>query len=195
MRRKNRKSETSDGFNLKKCLYIAGSILAVAIIAFVITFFSYGNKLEQDETSLAKFNTTNDEYNETTEETSSDFGKTVNEIEEDMLDLNITANVINDTETNDVVQTNTNETTNTTKTDTTQNKTDTNTTKYAINTSSTENVISKDTKKTESKQNVNQEKVQVKDPTFKQPVKGEVIKEFAKDKLVYSNTLRRMGYT
>lgn len=52
MRRENRRRAES-WFDFKKTLYISVSILAMAIIGFVITFFVYGNKLEEN-TKLAK---------------------------------------------------------------------------------------------------------------------------------------------
>lgn len=161
MRRENRAKE--NGLDLKRTLYISGSILAVAIIGFVITFFVYGNALENN-TNLAKSNISLvDQYQDSTEETSSQFGKTVNEVESELK----------------IENNNTNET---------------NTTKYAVNTIKTEeNVISQNTVSTDknktSSANTTKEKKEIKDPTFKSPVTGEKITEFAKDKLVYSNTL------
>lgn len=161
MRREKRRKALEDGLNFKKTLYISGSILAIAIIGFVITFFVYGNKLEEN-TKLGKINTgIIDNYIENTEEASSQFGKTVNEMSSE--------NLVNET-------------------------------KYAVNTSQTENNIveqsknnkntntSTDTSKT-NKTDTTKTEEKVKNPTFKKPVDGEIIKEFAKDKLVYSNTL------
>ena len=114
-----------------------------------------------------------DNYSENTEEASSQFGKTVNEM----------SNEIGSKNDNSI-------------------ENETNTTKYAVNTSQTENKVSvKKTTTTDKKttntakaqtntsktENKNQKKIE--DPTFKMPVSGEIIKEFAKDKLVYSNTL------
>lgn len=80
-----------------------------------------------------------------------------------------------------------------------------NETKYAVNTSQVENRVtegnsnsSKNTKTNTTKDskanttnttNTTKTEKKTKDPTFKKPVTGEIIKEFAKDKLVYSNTL------
>jgi len=172
MRRENRKRVGEEGLDFKKVLYISGSILAIAIIGFIVTFFIYGNKIE-NETNLGKLNTSIvDDYVQNTEETSSPFGKTVNEMEN---------------ENNGDIQ---NE--------------ETNTTKYAVNTSEVEeNIISsnktKNTKTETTTKNTTSESTtkkdatktenKVVDPTFKRPVAGEIIREFAKDKLVYSNTL------
>ena len=155
MRRENRKDFNGEGLDFKSILYISGSILAIALIGFIVTFFIYGNSLE-DDTSLGRLDTT---YEQNTETTSSDFGKTVNEMENDI-------------------------------------------TKYAVNTSGVEeNVVhasgSKQTntdsksKTNTSSQNKTDNKTQTtKDPEFKLPVNGEVMTEFAKEDLVYSNTLQ-----
>lgn len=171
MRRENRKRLREDGLDVKKVLYISGSIIAVAIIGFVVAFFVYGNEMEQD-INLGTLNTNRiDSYTENTQQASSEFGRTVNEMENEMA---------SGTEI---------------------------TTKYAVNTSNIEsNTIKENTtanantdknnktgnnKKTSSNQqsNVNEKIEKIKDPTFQKPVKGEIMREYAKDKLVYSNTL------
>lgn len=165
MRRENRRRAES-WFDFKKTLYISVSILAMAIIGFVITFFVYGNKLEEN-TKLAKINSgIIGNYIENTETTSSQFGKTVNEVVNENT-ANETKYAVNTSQVeNRVTEGNSNSSKNT-KTNTTKDS--------KANTTNTTN-----TTKTEEK---------TKDPTFKKPVTGEIIKEFAKDKLVYSNTL------
>lgn len=175
MRRENRKGAKGENADFKKVLYISGSVLAVAVIGFVITFFVYGNKLEKD-TNLGKMNTSMmDNYVQNTETTSSQFGKTVNEM------ANEASNQLSNNITNDT----------------------TNTTKYAINTSKVEEKNNSSTtqnnKKESNSEIANTEKknddskkteTKLEDPKFKRPVAGEIIREFAKDKLVYSNTLQ-----
>lgn len=179
MRRENRRNSADNSLDTKKILYIAGSILSVAIIGFVITFFVYGNNLKKENTNLAKLDTNiTSGYTEGTEEASSSLGRTVNEME----------NVL-ENEGSSKVQSNT--------------INETNTTKYAVNTSSVENkkanenttktkedTSKSDTTKSETnKKDETKTETKVADPTFKRPVAGEIIREFAKDKLVYSNTL------
>ena len=78
MRRENRRRQTEEGLDGKKILYITGSVLALAVIVFVITFLIYGNKLNKDN-KLAKHNNNNTIGNlVAVEETSSSHGKTVN---------------------------------------------------------------------------------------------------------------------
>ena len=168
MRRENRRNLNKDGIETKKILYISGSILAIAIIGFVVTFFIYGNQLEQD-TTLGKLNTNIiDSYIENTQAASSEFGKTVNEMENE-----ITNEVTDDTK---YAVNTSNIEANTVKENTISNTTKSNTTENSKNT----NTIKKNETKKEEK---------TQDLTFQKPVTGEIVKEFAKDKLVYSNTL------
>lgn len=158
MRRENRRRQMEDGLDGKKMLYITGSVLALAVIVFVITFLIYGNKLN-NSTGLAKQNNNNTIGNlVASEETSTSMGKTVNEMQEadnqntEKIAINTSQETENNTTTNKVT---------TTKTNTNQEN------------------ITTTTKKTEP----------VKDPEFKMPVAGEIVKEFANNKLVYSSTL------
>ena len=169
MRRENRRRQTEEGLDGKKILYITGSVLALAVIVFVITFLIYGNKINK-ENKLAKHNNNNTIGNlVAVEETSSSHGKTVNEMQEEG-------------------QAQKNE-------DNNQN-----TNKIAVNTSqmqeNTNNTTQKDTKKENTENKVqdtekvdNKKTEKIKDPEFKMPVAGEIIKEFAENKLVYSSTL------
>ncbi len=175
MRRENRR-RAEDGLEKKKMLYITGGILALAIIAFVISFLIYGNKLSKTA-DLAKLNTQRNSIGNLTqiEDVSSNYGKTVNEVQESE-----------------------------NKTDSkTENKEENkNTEKIAVNTSQTSenNTANKNTnevKKQDTNKNnettgnktVTKKEEKVKDPEFKMPVSGEIMKEFADNKLVYSNTL------
>ena len=173
MRRENRRKQPEEGLDTKKMLYVTGSVLALAVIVFVITFLIYGNKLKST-TQFSKLNT-NTITNSALEETSKSYGKTVNEMQ-------------NETKT-------TTENTSGDKSSKTTNKENT-TSKVAVNTStvtSKENKESsnkKDTKTNENKTTANEVKQEkVKDPEFKMPVKGDILKEFADNKLVYSSTL------
>lgn len=168
MRRENRRRNLEEGLDTKKMLYITGTILALAIIAFVITFFIYGNTLNNDE-QLSKINTNSLGIITEVEETSTVYGKTVEEMQEKNSEANTTDNTqkvaINTSSTSK------NTTTTTTKKEVTNNKTTTN---------KNEKVETKTTTpKTEK----------VADPEFKMPVSGEIVKEFADNKLVYSSTL------
>ncbi len=159
MRRENRRRPMEDGLDGKKMLYITGSVLALAVIIFVIAFLIYGNKLN-NSTELAKKNNNNTIGNLVAEETSTSMGKNVNEMQE-------------------------------------AKENNQNTEKIAVNTSQEAQNNTTTNKENTTKTNTNQENntkpnkttEPVKDPEFKMPVSGEIVKEFANNKLVYSSTL------
>ena len=174
MRRNNRRFWSRQS-EVSKMLYISGGVLILAILAFIITFVVYGNILRNDD-ELSKINSKSITdlgmvSNFQTEEASSGIGKTINEVQE---------------------ETNSN----------TQNEEDT--TKIAINTSNmekesinTENETQNTNASEETNANisVNNEaketsKKEEKEPSFEMPVQGEIIKGFAKDTLLYSETLK-----
>ena len=170
MRRESRRIE--QGFETKKALYISGSILVVAIIGFVVAFLSYGNGNDSTNYEIAKIDTNIiEERTENTQATGTEFGRTVNEMEN--ITENVTKYAVNTSKQEEEEKENkTSEKSTNTKSQNTQTK---NTTKEQTQTK-TDSSTKQNTKKTEN-------------PTFKNPVEGEVIKEYAKDKLVYSNTL------
>mgnify|MGYP004709529645 FL=1 len=170
MRRESRRRE--QGFETKKALYISGSILAVAIIGFVVAFLSYGNGNDSTNYEIAKIDTNIiEERTENTQTTGTEFGRTVNEMEN--ITENVTKYAVNTSKQEEEEKENkTSEKSKNTKSQNTQTK---NTKKEQTQTK-TDSSTKQDTKSTEN-------------PAFKNPVEGEVIKEYAKDKLVYSNTL------
>ncbi len=180
MRRENRRRPLEEGLNTKKMLYIVGSILALAVIAFVITFLIYGNQLNND-TDLARLDTNTIGTITATEETSNPYGKTVNEMENESNSTTNSSSTKNE-ENNSKIAVNTSQSENQTKTD--KNNTTTTQKESSTNSNKTEQA---DTKKDEEKETTETEKVP--DPEFKMPVEGEIMKEFANNKLVYSSTL------
>ena len=166
--RRERRGFNKDNIDFKRVLYIAGGILSLSIIAFIAVFILYGTG-EQEPSQIARFNTSivDDYLTNTAEETSTQMGKTVNEVQE---------NTVNEIE-NDVVNEVNNEVGNTG----TSNEEDS--TKYAVNTSNVEG------NKVEEPTETEKEEEEVKDPEFKMPVEGEILREYAKDSLVYSPTL------
>ena len=165
--RRERRGFNKDNIDFKRVLYIAGGILSLSIIAFIAVFILYGTG-EQEPSQIARFNTSivDDYLTNTAEETSTQMGKTVNEVQE---------NTVNEIE-NDVVNEVNNEVGNTGA----NNEEDS--TKYAVNTSKVEgNKVEEPT--------ATEEEEKVKDPEFKMPVEGEILREYAKDSLVYSPTL------
>ena len=184
MRRENRRRPLEEGLDTKKMLYIVGSVLALAVIAFVITFLIYGNQLNSD-TDLARLDTNTIGTITAVEETSTPYGRTVNEMENSQ-------NVANSTNTSsETAQNTSNEDTSNkiaVNTSSAENKTEENSnTTTAKNETDSSKTEQTDTKKEEEQETTETEKVP--DPEFKMPVEGEIMKEFADNKLVYSSTL------
>ena len=183
---RNRGSLSNDERNTNKIFIISFSVLIIAILTFVISFTIYRNYLNnQDEIAELKVLEIGDLTNNETKssETSSSIGKKVNEVQENEMQVD---------------ETQENENTEIT------NETTTNSEKIAINTSNMvkENVTNNeviDDRKAETKTNETTTNISTKtqkkeektpDPTFKKPVEGEITNEFAKDTLIYSNTLQ-----
>ena len=152
--RKNRKSFYEEK-ETRKIFLISLSVLIIAILSFVITYFVYSNIINnQLEIAQTEKNSITNLRNSNTEilyEASSTIGKTISEVQN-------------------------------------ENKEEVN--KIAINTSNmikdNEEKIETETSN-ESENTIIEEKVP--DPKFIKPVEGEVTVGFAKDNLVYSNTL------
>ena len=168
---RQRRGFNKDGMDIKRVLYIAGGILSLSIIAFIAIFILGSG--QDDETQFARMNTSIiDDYNTNTiEETSSQMGRTVNEM----------ANEETSTQTNEITNEIANEVDN-------GKSTEEDSTKYAVNTSNTESKSVSEQAK-EAKQEEVKEEEEIKDPEFAMPVEGEILREFAKDSLVYSATL------
>lgn len=180
MRRERRRFERNDT-DIKRVLYTAGGILFISIITFIAMFLLNSNN-SQEEQRLAMFNTEMMEgsnTNSSVEETSTQTGRTVNEM------LN---EVTNNVATNELTDGDSNES-NTNNTDSGSDKT-----KYAVNTSNVEgkkveeNTDSSNSTKASETTKKDEEAI-VKDPELKMPVEGEIMREYAKDNLVYSATL------
>lgn len=169
MRRRNRRQFFNEEKETKKIVIISLSVLIIAVVAFIITFLIYNNFLDKNiemaktnKSSITELMNINEQ---SSSQASSSIGKTVNELKEENEQINGE-----------------------------QNNVEVN--KIAINTSNME----KETKENTIKTNEIQENVvkqpevkkeeKVPDPTFIKPVEGEITVEFAKDTLIYSNTLK-----
>lgn len=159
MRRENRKNNK---MNSNTLVYISGGVLAVAIIAFIITFVVYSNRLNSNTSGIlgTEFLSSTNENTNTlgnTAEASSKIGKTVEESNNETVNNTTISEPIED-EYTDVKDKNKS----TEQASTTVNKT-----------------ISKEEKTTE------------KEPDFVSPIDNtEIIKDYARDNLVYSETLK-----
>lgn len=184
MRRDSRRREEN---NFKPVIYVSGGIILLAIIAFVIGIVAFGNKVENDaiegQFSTAKLsdlvpNTVQNQIG--TQEASSSMGKTVNELE------NTITNTVENTESANV--------SNETNVETTESRETVEKPNEPTEETSTKENVTEDEKVEETavQEDVSQEKIQeeTEEPVFTMPVEGEIIREFAKDKLVYSETLQ-----
>ena len=180
MRRERRRFERNDT-DIKKVLYTAGGILFISIITF-IAMFLLNSSNSKEEQRLAMFNTEmmNSSNANSVEETSSQTGRTVNEMLNEMT---------NDMATNELTTSDANDDANESSTNETSSNSDK--TKYAVNTSNVEGKkVEENTDSTKDSETTKKEEEEtVKDPEFKMPVEGEIMREYAKDNLVYSATL------
>lgn len=159
--------------SLNKMLFTSGGIVSLLIIVVVVSFFIYGNK-NAEESKLGQIN--NDkiaslatEGSNIASQTSSSIGKSVNEAKEESNTV-VVVDTSSEKSKNEVNQVKNSK-------ETSENKSNNTTVKEeSKNVNTEENVAKKETKKS--------------DPVFSMPVEGDVIKEYAKDKLVYSDTLK-----
>lgn len=169
--RRDKRRFGKENSNANRVLYILGGALSLTIIAFIAIFLLYGSG-DDNSVQIAKYNTLPiQDYNSTVEETSSQMGKTVNEMQ------------------NETANESVNETINQTNTIVNEISDKKQEEKYAVNTSNTANKEEKVEEKTENKVEQTKKDEEEKDPEFTKPVEGEILREYAKEELVYSATL------
>ena len=156
MRRENRKNEK---MNSNTLMYVSGGVIAVAIIAFIIMFVVYSNRLNSNTSGILDTQfLSNSEGNSTlgnTAEASSKIGKSVEE----------SKNEINNTQSEKEQPEN----------------------EYT----DVQEKTSKQTVASKKEEKKSQEKKVEKEPEFTSPIENaQIMKEFASDKLVYSETLK-----
>lgn len=159
---------------LKKLVYVFASVLAVSIVVFLTIFVMYNKKLKEDSAkSLLELGKMNDIVsNDELEETSFTSDSTVS---------NMTNSSNTSTEKNETTSNNTKkEKVNTTPV----NSIIDNTVATSQNVSNNENTIGNEVNTNQV--NADNQKAELE---FTAPVSGEIMKDFAKDTLVYSNTL------
>lgn len=169
MRRRNRRQFFNEERETKKIVIISLSVLIIAVVAFIITFLIYNNYIDKNieiaqnnKSSITELMNVNEQN---LWQASSNIGKSVNEVKEESK----------------------------------SNEGNTQINKIAINTSNMEKEETNTEKepkaateetKNEVKQPGAKKEEKVPDPTFSKPVEGEISAEFAKDTLIYSNTLK-----
>lgn len=154
----------------RKILYLSGGSLALIVVAIAVIFMFYTNFVENDESSkISDVNGLSEASKEIadTKQTSIEIGKSVNEAKNE-----ITVN---------------------------ENKNETNNNVIVVPKVQEDNNKSVQSKPEEIKETVEKNKQEVtakkeetkpQEPVFAMPVEGEILKEYAKDKLVYSDTLK-----
>ncbi len=172
--RRNSRVKNNNGKSLadKMIMYsiIGIVVLTIVLIGLLLYSKSLKDEVKDSTMSLEQMANLTGNNTENTESASTDIGKTVEESQNEVNSVNENASNNNTTNTN---QSNT---TNTTKN--TTNNTVTNTTKSTNNTNKT------------TQANATQETETKKELSFQKPVDGEISKEYAKDNLVYSETLK-----
>lgn len=158
--------------SMNKAFYTSAGVISLIVIIFAIGIFGYGNK-NAENSKIVDLNSKDitslvEGVDKTSEQASSQIGKSVNEVKEESNTLVVDTQKENNNKKNEVQQIKEQTTTKTTNSNNTTNKTE------------------KQAKDTEN----SKQETEKADPVFSMPVEGEVIKEFAKDKLVYSDTLK-----
>ena len=171
--RRMKEMSTSD----KIILY---STIGVIILAVIITaLFLYSKKLNDDvrnsTMSLEDMANLTNNTSQESESASTEIGKSVEEAENEMNSSN-SANSMNSTNTTNSINSNTTNTSNSAKNtsnSSANNVNDINSTNSSVATASE-----------------NQESETKKELSFERPVEGEIVREYAKDSLIYSETLQ-----
>lgn len=183
--RRNGRGIYEDTDNYKAVLWVAGGILLAAIIAFFVVYGIYNSKIEEQQLALeneesSKIDISNSVSNATA--VSSSIGKNVNEVKNEM-NKNESSNQVENNVSNENVLTTVNENV----IENTENKSNAENT----NTEASSVTTTQDTEKEdEAVETVEEPKEEEKEPAFINPIEnGEVLREFAKDNLVYSDTL------
>ena len=168
------------GNKIIRYLAIAVGVLAIIVIAIFIYSASLENEEKQGSLSSEQMASLTNSSNESdSEEASIDIGKSVNEAK----------NEIGNTVTNTSTNTNSNNNTNNTTKNTENNKTKTENTSNSNTITTNANETSK-TNEIEKQTNTAKEETKTVELSFQKPVEGEIVKEFAKDNLIFSETLQ-----
>ena len=144
---------------------IGVAVLAIILVGLLMYSKQLSDEVEEGTMTLEQMSNVNNQTNTNTESVSTEVGKSVEEAENEMNSTN---------------NTNTNTSTNTTTNTKNNTNTSSNTTKQ--NTIKTTNATS--SKTTEKKEETKKEL------SFQKPVDGEIMKGYAKENLVYSETLQ-----
>ena len=174
MRRDMRKkSNQDDELNMKIIKYSGIGIAILAVIVFGLLIYSKSLNDEVKEGTLTGEQVANilnnTKSSENTESASTEIGKSVNEAETELKENNAVSN-------------NTTSTTNSTNTNS-------NTNVLTTNKVTSNNATSQTNSKVEEKETTEKEETTV-ELSFEKPVDGDIVRDFAVDSLIYSDTLQ-----
>lgn len=175
MRRNNRIKNNNNSNKQNKILMysiIGIALLTIVLVGLLMYSKSLSDKVEKGTINIEEMAKANEQnlQNTTSESASSEIGKTVEEMKNET--NNNTLNISSNTTKEENVKSN--------------NQTKENTNKATVNTTKNEKT-NNTTKKTEGTEKKTENK---KELSFAKPVEGDIVKEYAKDNLIYSNTLQ-----
>ena len=166
MARNNRMKEMSASDKIILYSVIGVVVLAIIVAALFLYSKNLNDEMKNSTMSLEEMANIANNTTANTESASTQIGKSVEESKNEINSTNNTGNTSN-----------TNTTSNTANTVNTNNTTKSTNTSNSINSTTETNAES-------------QEKETKKEWTFVKPVEGEIVREYAKDNLIYSNTLQ-----
>ena len=171
-----------DDMNMKVIKYscIGIGILAVIVLGLLLYSKSLNDEVKEGTLSSEQFaELMNNTNSSNTTSVSTEMGKSVNEASNQLNSANTVNNANTTNATSNAVNLTSSNTTN--NTSNTSNNTVTNTTTNVANANADANSEGNQTNTTETAEN--------KTLSFSMPVEGEIVKDFAQDNLIYSNTL------
>ena len=171
-----------DDMNMKVIKYscIGIGILAVIVLGLLLYSKSLNDEVKEGTLSSEQFaELMNNTNSSNTTSVSTEMGKSVNEASNQLNSANTVNNANTTNATSNAVNLTSSNTTN--NTSNTSNNTVTNTTTNVANANADANSEGNQTNTTETAENKNL--------SFSMPVEGEIVKDFAQDNLIYSNTL------
>ena len=190
MRKNSRMRKSEKGLD-KVIMYSGIGVLALAIIVFALLMYSrsLNNEVQESKLSADKIASLVDGNNSNSQSASTSIGKSVEEKENETSKAQTNNESSNS---NSTSSTNSNLANNVTNNITNNVKTDkTNSSANELNKSTSTNKSSKKKKKTNSQAATDKkEATNQKELSFEKPVEGEITKEFAKENLIYSQTLQ-----
>ena len=166
MRRENRrKDKTSSNMSV----YITGGILILSIVAFVISFVIYSNKADNGVYTF------DSEY--------------LSQYTNSSKDMSLENKTTSDN-TSTIVSSSIGNTIEESKNNLKESNEDEKSKNNSIESSNNTNSVTEEKVKIKQNKTTSKEKKTEKDPVFERPIEGDILKEFCKDSLTYSETLK-----